>query len=349
MKSLCLLVGSALALPSLADGIRAAASAIPELSAQDPKPRPPKPVRVDYAMVTRLFGTDPTVEATETKVTPETIALGKLLYHEQSLSKNGNLSCASCHDLSTYGVDHKPVSPGSDGKDGDRNTPTTYNAFRQFAQFWDGRAKSVEEQATLPVLNPVEHGVADEAELLTKLKAKPDLVAGFQRAFPDAADPVTVRHFQLAIGAFERTLVTKSRFDAYLDGDQKALTNAEKQGLNDFMQVGCITCHTTRLLGGHMFQKSGLLAPYPSQDPGRAKVTGKDFDRHFFKVPPLVNVEQTAPYYHDGKVATLEAAVATMAKTQLGRDLTAEQTASIVTFLKSLTGPLPEEFAPKKQ
>ncbi|MBL8728854.1 MAG: cytochrome-c peroxidase [Planctomycetes bacterium] len=347
MKSLAMLVGSALLLllPVPARALDAAVPATsPSLRVQDPKKRPPKPVRVDYSMVKRLFGMDPTVEAVDNPLTPEKVALGKLLYHEPSLSKNGNLSCASCHDLSTYGVDNKPRSPGSDGKEGERNSPTTYNAFRQFAQFWDGRAKNVEEQSTGPMLNAVEHGLADEAELVARLKAKPELVAGFEKAFP-GADAVSVHNFRLAVGAFERTLVTKSRFDAYLDGDQKALTNEEKQGLNDFMQVGCITCHTTRLLGGNMFQKSGLLAPYPSEDLGRGKLTGNKADDHFFKVPALLNVEKTAPYYHDGKVATLEEAVTKMAKLQLGKDLTEEQTASIVTFLKALTGPLPEEFA----
>ncbi|MBL9076811.1 MAG: cytochrome-c peroxidase [Planctomycetes bacterium] len=339
MKSIRFLACSALALVTL--------SAPAVAGPQDPK-KPPKPVRVDVATVKRLFGTDPTVEPVDNPSTPEKVALGKALYHEQSLSKNGNLSCASCHDLSTYGVDNKPVSPGSTGQNGDRNTPTVYNAFRQFTQFWDGRAKNVEEQSTGPILNPVEHGIVDEAELVAKLKAKPELVEGFQKAFPGAADAVTVKNFQLAVGAFERTLVTTSRFDKFLDGDQKALTNEEKQGLNDFMQVGCITCHTTRLLGGQMFQKSGLLQPYPSEDPGRAKVTGNDFEKGFFKVPQLLNVEKTAPYYHDGKVATLEEAVTKMAKLQLGKDLSAEQTASIVAFLKTLTGPLPEEFAPKK-
>jgi cytochrome c peroxidase len=307
-----------------------------------------KPVRVDIATVKRLFGSDPTVEAVDNPVTPEKVALGKLLYLDQSLSKNGNLSCASCHDLGNYGVDGKVTSPGSDGKLGERNSPTTYNAFRQFAQFWDGRAKNVEEQSTGPMLNAVEHGLPDEAALVAKLKAKPELVAAFEKAFP-GADAVSVAHFQLAVGAFERTLVTKSKFDEFLDGNQKALSNEEKQGLNDFMQVGCITCHTTRLLGGNMYQKSGLLAPYPSEDLGRGKLTGNHAEDHFFKVPMLLNVEKTAPYYHDGKVATLEEAVTKMAKLQLGQDLPAEKVESIVTFLKALTGPLPEEFAPKKQ
>jgi cytochrome c peroxidase len=342
MKSICLLVGSALLLLPVPARAMAVAATSTGSCVQDPK-KPPKPVRVDYAMVKRLFGMDPTVEAVDNPSTPEKVALGKLLYHEQSLSKNGNLSCASCHELSTYGVDNKPVSPGSDGKNGERNSPTTWNAFRQFAQFWDGRAKNVEEQSTGPMLNAVEHGLADEAELVSKLKAKPELVAAFDKAFP-GGEAVSVEHFRLAVGAFERTLVTKSRFDAYLDGDQKALTNEEKQGLNDFMQIGCITCHTTRLLGGNMFQKSGLLSPYPSEDLGRGKLTGNKADDHFFKVPSLLNVEKTAPYYHDGKVATLEEAATKMAKLQLGKDLTAEQTTSIVAFLKALTGPLPEEI-----
>lgn len=340
MKCPQVLVG-ALALFSLASVALAAP--------QDPKKRPARPVRVDMATVQRLFGGDPPVEAVDNPITPEKVALGKLLYHDASLSKNGNLSCASCHDLGTYGVDNKPKSPGSDGHDGDRNTPTTYNAFRHFVQFWDGRAPNVEEQSTGPMMNPVEHGLADEGELVARLKARPELAQAFAQAFPGTDDPVQVGNFKLAIGAFERTLVTKSRFDAFLDGDSKALTNEEKQGLNDFIAVGCITCHTTRLVGGHMYQKTGVFEPYPSGDPGRAKVTGNDVDKGVFKVPSLLNVEKTAPYFHDGGVATLEEAVVEMAKMQLKKELTPEQTASIVAFLKSLTGPLPEEFAPKKQ
>lgn len=315
--------------------------AVSTASAQNPAKRP-TPVRIDYDTVKRLFGDYPTAPAVDNPVTPEKVKLGKALYHEKSISKNGNTSCASCHDIATYGVDNKRVSPGSDGKDGDRNTPTTLNAFRQYAQFWDARAATVEEQCIGPVLNPVEHGVGDEAELVKKLKEKAELVDGFKAAFPKDADPVTANNFKLAVGAFERTLVTKSKFDAYLDGDQKALSNEEKAGLKKFMDTGCITCHTTRLLGGNMLQKSGLLKPYPTEDIGRARVTKSDADKGFFKVPQLLNVEKTAPYYHDGKVATLEEAVTKMADLQLNKQLTPEEVASIVTFLKTLTGPLPE-------
>lgn len=304
------------------------------------KPQPP--VKVDMMMVKALFGNDPPPPAVDNPPTPDKIALGNMLYHEQSLSKNGNLSCASCHNLATYGVDNKPTSPGSDGTNGERNTPTTYNAFRQYAQFWDFRAKTVEEQATGPMFNPVEHGVANEAELVKKIEAKPELVAAFKKAFPDS-DTVSAKNFELAVGAFERTLVTKSRWDAFLDGDQKALTNEEKTGLNLFITTGCIQCHTSRLVGGAMGQKMGVLTAYTGKDTGRMKVTGKEEDKYFFKVPSLLNVEKTAPYYHDGSVATLEEAVKDMGKLQLNKDLTDAEIHSLVAFLKSLTGELPAQ------
>lgn len=317
----------------------------PAEAAQDPK-KVAKP-KIDYQMVKQMFGTEPSAPVVDNPGTPEKVALGKALYHDTSLSKNGNLSCASCHDLATYGVDNKATSPGSDGKNGERNTPTVYNAHRQFVQFWDGRAPTVEEQSVMPVLNPVEHGLADEAALVAKLKAKPELVEGFQKAFPGGGDPVTVANFKLAVGAFERTLVTKSRWDEYLDGNQKALTNEELVGLKAFMDSGCITCHMGRLLGGHMYQKVGLIKPYPSQDTGRMQATGSEADKFLFKVPTLANCEKTAPYYHDGKIATLEEAVKNMAEIQLGQNLAADKVAAIVTFLKALTGPLPAEFAKK--
>lgn len=318
------------------------------ISPQDPAKKPTPRPRLDFDFVKAMFRNEPAAPEVDNPSTPEKVALGHALYHAKELSKQGNLSCASCHDLANYGQDGKPTSPGSDGKNGDRNTPTVWNAARQFSQFWDGRAPTVEAQAILPVLNPIEHGVADEAELVTKMKATAALVDGFKKAFPADADPVTAANFKLAIGAFERTLVTKSRWDEYLDGNQKVLTNDELLGLKTFIEVGCTTCHMQRLLGGHMYQKMGLLKPYPSEDVGRMKVTGSEADKFFFKVPTLLNVEKTAPYYHDGKIATLEEAVTNMAELQLGKQLKAEQTAALVTFLKALTGPLPAEYAPKK-
>lgn len=304
--------------------------------------------RMDLDMIKRTFGSFSEFPKPAVEATPAMVALGNTLYHEKHLSKNGNLSCASCHDLSNYGVDGKPTSPGSDGKNGERNTPTTYNAFRQFKQFWDGRAETIEEQATGPVFNPVEHGLADEAQLVAKIKEKPELVEGFKKAFPGAAEPVTADNFRNAVGAFERTLVTRSRWDDYLDGNKKALTAEEVIGLDQFIKVGCVTCHVNRTLGGHMFQKTGAVKPYTSHDTGREQVTKAEADKFMFKVPSLLNVEKTGPYFHDGKVNTLEEVVTIMADIQLQVTLKKEQVDSIVAFLKALTGPLPAEFAAKK-
>lgn len=317
--------------------------------AQDPKPtkRRTRRPRVNTQLVKTLFGNDPASPKAPVASTPELVALGNALYHSEQLSAKGNLSCASCHDLSTYGVDNKPTSPGSTGETGERNTPTTYNAFRHFRQFWDGRAESVEEQAIMPVTNPIEHGLADEAAVVAKIKEQPDLVAAFQKAFPGEADPVTAERFGVAIGAFERTLATRSKWDDYLDGDKKALSNEQLLGLKTFMDVGCTQCHMTRLLGGHTYQKLGVLKPYTGKDTGRMQVTGNESDKYLFKVPSLVNVEKTAPYYHDGSMATLEEAVKDMASNQLNKQLKPEQVEALVTFLKALTGPLPEAFAKK--
>lgn len=298
--------------------------------------------KIDMTLVQAFFGTEPMAPKTENKVTPEKVALGKLLYHDQSLSKNGNQSCASCHDLANWGQDGKPTSPGSDGKNGERNSPTTLNAFRQFAQFWDGRAATVEDQAILPVLNPIEHGLADEAALVGKLKAKPELVEAFGKAFPGEADAVTAANFKNAIGAFERTLTTRSPFDDFLDGKSSALTAEQKVGLKLFIDVGCTSCHMSRLVGGNMFQKLGVQRPYTGKDEGRFAVTKNDADKHLFKVTSLLNVAKTAPYYHDGSIATLPEAVKNMAQIQLNKDLKDEEVASIVAFLGALTGPVPE-------
>ena len=266
------------------------------------------------------------------------VDLGRELYHAEQLSLKGNLSCASCHKLDAFGQDNEPTSPGSTGERGERNSPASVNAFRQLAQFWDGRAPDVETQAQGPILNPIEHGFAKPDEFLAALKAIDGIEAKFQAAFPGDDDPVTVENFGRAVGAFERTLWTKSRFDALLDGDDNALTAEEKAGLKTFMEVGCITCHNGRTVGGGMYQKLGLVQPYETEDKGRGAHTGNAAEDYFFKVPMLLNVAETAPYFHDGSVKTLEEAVRLMAKHQLGKQLTDEQVASIVTFLKSLTG-----------
>ena len=283
--------------------------------------------------------------ATEAK-----IALGQALYFDNRLSKENNISCNSCHNLATYGVDNKPTSPGDDGTLGSRNSPTVLNAALHIAQFWDGRAKDVEEQAGGPILNPVEMAMPDEAYVMNRLKGIAGYNELFAAAYPEDDDPFTYQNLQNAIGAFERQLLTPSRFDKYVAGDESALTAAEQKGLQTFIDQGCITCHMGSLVGGSMYQKLGLFGSYKemtgaeNDDLGRFEVTGNENDKYIFKVPSLRNVEKTGPYFHDGGVESLAEAVKIMGKLQLNKDITDAQAGEIVTFLKSLTGEVPEQY-----
>lgn len=273
------------------------------------------------------------------------ISLGRTLYYEPRLSKSQKISCNSCHDLAKYGVDGRPTSDGHKGQKGDRNSPTVYNAAGHFVQFWDGRAKDVEEQAKGPVMNPVEMAMGSEKEVVAVLKSMPEYVEAFKKAFPEDKDAVTYENMAKAIGAFERKLVTPARWDKFLKGDQAALTAEEKAGLNAFTSAGCQTCHAGALLGGNMFQKAGLVKQWPdTTDPGRFKVTKSEADRMMFKVPSLRNVEKTGPYFHDGKTGSLPEAIARMAEFQLGKTLSESDVKSIEAFLKSLTGEIPSEY-----
>jgi len=277
-------------------------------------------------------------------ITPQKIALGRMLYYDNRLSIDGKVSCNSCHLLGAYGVDNEPTSPGHEGKRGARNSPTVYNAAFQFAEFWDGRAKDVEEQAKGPVLNPVEMGMPDPNYVVKILKGIPGYAPLFRAAFPGEPDPITYDNAARAIGAFERRLVTPSRFDAFLSGQSDALTDAEVAGLSTFLETGCPTCHMTATVGGKMFQKIGLVHPYPTEDLGRYAVTKNEADKYFFKVPSLRNVAKTAPYFHDGSVKTLPEAVRKMAWHQLGKELSDADVQSIVVFLGSLTGNVDQTY-----
>ena len=215
-------------------------------------------------------------ESEENPITEEKIQLGRMLFFEKRLSKNHDVSCNSCHDLAKYGVDNEPTSPGHKGQRGDRNSPTVYNAGGHVAQFWDGRAKDLEEQAKGPILNPVEMAMPDEAYVLRTLKSMPGYVDAFKKAFPDDANPVTYDNMAKAIGAFERKLVTPSRFDDWRGGDQDALNEQEKRGFATFIKLGCPTCHVGPAIGGTTFQKFGLIKPWKDQsDLGRFVVTEK--------------------------------------------------------------------------
>ncbi|GIU78839.1 MAG: cytochrome-c peroxidase [Bryobacteraceae bacterium] len=285
------------------------------------------------------------VENPKNPITPEKVELGRMLYYENRLSKSHKFSCNSCHKLDQYGVDNEPTSEGHRGQRGDRNSPTVYNAAVHFVQFWDGRAADVEEQAKGPVLNPVEMAMPDEKTVIATLKSIPQYVEMFRKAFPQDKDPVNYDNMAKAIGAFERKLMTPSRWDRFLQGDKSALNDAEKAGFLKFVETGCTTCHMGACVGGTMYQKLGVAKPYPGlKDEGRAKVTGRAEDKFFFKVPGLRNVEKTWPYFHDGSVKSLEEAVRLMAEYELGRNLSAADAASIVTWLKTLTGEIPQDY-----
>lgn len=277
------------------------------------------------------------VESPDNPLTPEKIALGRMLYHENRLSKNQKLSCNSCHDLGRFGVDGQPTSKGHRDQKGTRNSPTVYNAALHTAQFWDGRVGDVESQAQGQMLNPVEMAMPDDRAVVTVLKSIPGYAEPFSKAFPDDKDPITFENTARAIAAFERTLTTPGRFDEWLAGDADALTPEEKRGLQRFVDAGCTSCHNGAGLGGNMYQKVGVVHPYETADLGRYEVTKSEADKHVFKVPSLRNVAETGPYFHDGSVATLEEAVKKMAWHQLGKELTPNEVASIVTFLKALT------------
>ena len=197
--------------------------------------------------------------AKDNELTAAKIDLGRMLYYETRISKNGKMSCNSCHMLDKYGQDNRPFSPGHEGKLGGRSSPTTYNAALHIAQFWDGRAPSVEEQAKGPVLNPVEMGMPSADFVVQVLRSIPGYVEAFKAAFPGETDPVTYENFGRAVGAFERKLLTPSRFDDYLKGDKKALTAQEVKGYETFAKTGCVTCHNGPAIGGAMYQKLGLV------------------------------------------------------------------------------------------
>jgi cytochrome c peroxidase len=285
----------------------------------------------------------------ENPFSEEKIDLGRMLYHENRMSINEKLSCNTCHDLANFGVDNEPTSPGHEGKRGARNSPTVYNAALHVAQFWDGRAKDVEEQAKGPVLNPVEMGMPDPDYVVKVLRSIPGYHPLFAAAFPGQEQPIDYDNVARAIGAFERRLVTPSRLDDFLNGQLDALSDAELAGLERFLDVGCTTCHMGAPVGGLVYQKLGLVHPYETADLGRYDVTKNEVDKHFFKVPSLRNVEKTGPYFHDGSIATLPEAVRLMAWHQLGKELSDADVASITTFLGALTGRIDEAFVAKPE
>ncbi len=262
------------------------------------------------------------------------VELGKMLYFDPRLSKSGFISCSSCHNLATGGVDNLPTSIGHGWQSGPRNAPTVLNAALLGTQFWDGRAADVEEQAGGPILNPGEMGATEEL-VLKRIGSMKAYVELFGKAFKSDKNPLKYENVAKAIAAFERTLLTPSRFDDYLNGDMGALSASELKGLGIFIDKGCAGCHNGVAVGGNSFQKFNY-----GDDLGREEVTKDKSDRRVFRVASLRNVSVTYPYFHDGKVWDLKEAVMIMGEKQLGVKLTSAEADALVSFLGSLTGRL---------
>ena len=278
------------------------------------------------------------------------VELGRTLYHEKRLSRDNSISCNSCHNTVGYGVDGEKFSLGFDGHLTGRNSPTSFNAFMHVAQFWDGRAPTVEEQAKGPILAGGEMAMPSADAVVKKLNKIDGYKALFETAFPKSDPPITYDNVGKAIGAYERLFVTPGPLDLLLGGKDDALSEVEKRGLQKFVTTGCVSCHTGNLLGGISYQKLGVVKPWPNQkDQGRYDLTKNEAEKMFFKVPSLRNIAKTGPYFHDGSATTLKQAVQMMATHQLGRELSNEDVSDIVAFMNSLTGKLnPAIAAPPK-
>ena len=276
------------------------------------------------------------------KDSPEQITLGNKLYFETSLSVNRTQSCNSCHNISNNaaGVDNLQTSIGALGKVGLRNAPTTWNAGMHVAQFWDGRAKDLEEQASFPIFNPDEMAMPSEIEVVSRLK-KINYFPDFKKAYPNEAHPINLQNISNALASFQRTLITRDRFDEYLSGRIDAIDSDEKRGLEVFISKGCVACHNGSLLGGQLFMKMGLVHSYPNKkDRGVAQVTGNPADNYFFKVPSLRNILNTAPYFHDGAAASTDKAILDTGWHQLGIRLNKKDVADIKVFFQTLNNKL---------
>ncbi len=291
---------------------------------------------------------------TNNPTTTEKVELGRMLYHDPRLSSTGTVSCASCHNTMAGGEDNRAGSMGVNGQVGGRSAPTVWNAAFNTVQFWDGRAESLEAQAAGPVTNPIEMGMKNWDQVVTRLKA----IEGYQHLFTKAfgKDSISKDNTTKAIAAYERTLITPdSPYDYYVNGDQSALTAQQIRGMEKVAELGCTSCHS-----GAAFNGAGTFQKFPvndngyfeakfdfKKDKGLAEVTKKKKDEHFWKVPTLRNITLTAPYFHNGSVKTLKKAVAIMAKLQLNKDLSDNEVADIVAFLHALTGKFPKQIMPE--
>lgn len=294
--------------------------------------------------------------ATELPITPipdslaldrRKVDLGRRLFHDKRLSRDDTVSCASCHDLKSAGTDGRPVAMGVASQEGTVNSPTVLNSAFNFRQFWDGRATTLEEQAAGPVHNPVEMA-SNWRQVIEKLSRDDQYRRDFSAIWPES---IAAAHIQSAIAEFERSLITPgAAFDRYLKGELGALNAEARKGWDLFRNLGCIACHQGVNMGGNMYANLGVMGdffaergkPLVKSDLGRFNLTGRQEDRHVFKVPSLRNIARTAPYFHDGSIDNLDKAVETMARYQLGVELAKPDTDALVSFLGTLDGRLPE-------
>lgn len=309
-------------------------------------------VAVVLAMARGIFEPLPSNMGTPQRpISPDLVKLGRDLFFDPRLSADGTVSCARCHQPALYGSDGLATSRGVDDRVNPRHAPTVLDAALQFRVLWRGERSDVEGQAMRAFLGSSSFGNASESAVIAKVAAIPGYAPLFQEAFPGEQHPITLENMGLAIGAYERTLVTPAPFDAFLKGDTSALSWAQVMGLRTFVETGCAACHNGVDVGGNSFRKFGITEEYWKAtgskiiDKGRFDVTHEPKDLYVFKVPTLRNVAMIPPYFHDGSVATLPQAVRVMGELQLGKKLTDAQVASIVSFLGSLTGPLPDGFA----
>jgi cytochrome c peroxidase len=300
-------------------------------------------------------------EPADNPTTAAKAELGKMLYHDPRLSSSGTVSCASCHNLMSGGEDNRGGSVGVKGQVGGRSAPTVWNSAFNSVQFWDGRAASLEAQAKGPVTNPIEMGMKSWDDVVVRLKAIPGYRQAFAAAF-GSEDAISADNAAKAIAAYERTLITpNSAYDKYVSGDKAALSEQQARGMNTFAEVGCVSCHSGPAFNGPTLpQGTGFFQKFPifdngaleaqhdlKKDVGRFEVTKQEADKHLYKVPTLRNIALTAPYFHNGKVKNLQDAVMVMAKAQLNKDLTPQQTDDIVAFLNALTGEFPKQEMPR--
>jgi cytochrome c peroxidase len=293
--------------------------------------------------------------------TPEKVELGKMLYFDPRFSSTGTVSCFSCHNVMEGGDDHRSVSIGVHGQAGSRNSPTVFNAAFHSAQFWDGRAATLEEQAKGPVVNPIEMGMVDLDKTIERIRAIPGYKPYFDAAFKPG-DNITMDNAAKAIAAYERTLITpNSAYDHYVKGDKSTMTEQQVRGMEKFASVGCTSCHSGAAFSGPKLPPGqGFFMKFPiytdneyvskyrfMEDIGRMQVTMNEVDKNVWRVPTLRNLIYTAPYMHNGAVKTLDEAVRVMAKTQLNKDLSKQDVEDMVAFLEALTGEFSKQEMPR--